>query len=431
MLSRQNIGVIAIFLSLIITLNLFILSKSDITVVERNPLLSFSQILSLLGATLLSVAFILSSRIRALERWFGGLDRAYKIHHMVAGTAFVFLVNHPLLLMVNQIPNTKAVLLYLLPGTNLSYDMGIFALWTMILLVVLTLYVKLPYHIWKKTHEFMGLVLFLGMIHVFLIPSDVASFMPLRVWMLSLMSFAMASFIYVRFLYRWFGPRYDYVIERTNRIGDIIELYLKPVKKPMEFVPGQFAFMQVKAGGIPKELHAFSFSSDEGSDLLRFSIKILGDFTLTLRELQAGKKITLWGSYGGFPAKFFSNKDAVCIAGGIGVTPFLSMLSSEAKRERRDRNIFFFYSAKNADELYYHNEISHIASTSSRIHYFPHLSAVRGRLNAKTIYDIVGDLRNKLIFLCGPYSMMHDLQKQFVGMGVKSSNIIFEDFSFK
>jgi len=395
------------------------------------PFLSIGQISALLGTVLLCITFMLSSKAAFLERFFGGFDKVYKTHHIISAVSFIFLLNHPLFLIINVLPNTKAAFLYILPGVNLSYDFGIFALWIMCLLVVLTLYIKLPYHVWKKTHEYFGVVLLFSFLHVLLVSNDISRFFPLRLWMFSFLFLSLGLYFYFKILYPNFGPIYKYLIDRIERKEDVLEVYLKPITKVLKFIPGQFAFLQFESPGIEPEVHPFSISSSPNDEFLRFSIKILGDYTLTLKDLRKGSIAKVWGAYGCFSERFFSNKDAVCIAGGIGVTPFLSMIAYEAKKGSNGRQIFLFYCGRDMDELCYNNEIINMTSVDSVVKYIPYSSAERGRIKAKNVFDVVGNLADKLIFLCGPPPMMKDLEVQFLELGVERKNIIFEEFNLK
>ena len=49
--------------------------------------------------------------------------------------------------------------------------------------------------------------------------------------------------------------------------------------------------------------------------------------------------------------------------------------------------------------------------------------------NIIQLFEVEGKITNKLIFICGPNEMMMELADQFIKLGVKSRNIIFEDFN--
>lgn len=133
---------------------------------------SFGQIAGLAGMTMFSLALILSARFRFLEGYFGGLDKMYKLHRIYGGVGFILILLHPLLVMLAYFQfSLKLAALFLLPGQDLIIDLGIYSLLLIMLLIILTLYVKLRYEVWKFSHKFLGLAFFLAGLHVFLYPA--------------------------------------------------------------------------------------------------------------------------------------------------------------------------------------------------------------------------------------------------------------------
>lgn len=423
-------GIIIIFFSLFNTVSLYILSKSP-NFFSVTPLFKIlNQIDALLGATLLAVSFILVARWKVLERLFGGFDKTYRIHHICGAFAFMFLVNHPLFLILNTLPNTKVSLIYVVPSiANLPYLFGIAALWSMILFITLTLFVSLPYHIWKRTHELFGVTLFLGLLHVFTISSDVSSYLPLRIWMLGLMGLAACAYIYIRFLYRFIGPKSTGVVTKIVRTLDIIDIFIKP-DRVFNFTPGQFVFLSVKNKRLGTELHPFSFSSAPSEQTIRLTVKIDGDYTLQLRQLTKGDLVTLHGPHGNFADKISSARKIILIGGGIGITPFVSIIKHYTT-DLTDKEFHCFYSVRDREEAYFNDELSVCALAHPGIHYYLHTSKNDGRLTATKIYEQVGGVSDALVLICGPQKMMESLADQFAQLSVRKSRINFEDFALR
>lgn len=423
---KGSVGSIVIGLSLLISVNLFILAKVDGGGVSWS-FVSVSQILSLIGTTLLSISFVLSSRMKWVEEWFGGLDRVYKAHHITGGVAFVALLHHPIFLAVNALPRADLGIRYLWFGRDWSYNFGLASLYLLILLLILTLLVRLPYSLWKKTHEWMGVVLLFACLHVLTIQSDVSRYLPLRYWMIVVLATAGWSVIYRRFLYRVMGPRFKYVVDRVDRRGDVVTVWLRPMVKEMKYRAGQFLFTTFE--GFGAEAHPFSIASGSNQKIIKLGIKISGDYTLELRRLAPGVTATLWGPYGGFATRAGTN-DWVWVAGGIGITPFLGMLDDEVLSDS-GRKVDLFYCVSEEAEAVFDQEIGEKVPGNSRIKYRKFLSCLQGRITARVILDTVGSFVNKRIMLCGPGPMMESLAGQLRKLGVSRRNIMFEDFDFK
>lgn len=389
------------------------------------------QICGLLGITFLTLNFVLATRIRFIENWFGGLDRLFQYHKQSGRIGFVLIWAHPFFQIVKSLTDISLIKLYFLPTGTLEYALGILALYTFTLLIILTVVVKLPYHIWKYTHKLMIVAYILAGLHTYLIKSDVSDYMALRIWVLGLVVLGTASYIYREFIYETFGPSYDYIVEKVNTINAITEVYLKPVGKKMNFESGQFAFFSFKnSDKVTAEYHPYSMSSNPKGEQLRISAKVLGDHTQMLKDLKPGIKTKVIGAYGRFNQKFVPQKQKeVWLAGGIGVTPFLSMLNNiDSKKE-----IVFIYACKNQDEAVYENEIKEKVKNNSNVKAFFHYSDLDKYLTAEKIKNMVNfELNDDVnILICGPKAMMKSLKKQFKSIGINNKNIIFEDFALK
>ncbi|MFZ2152756.1 MAG: FAD-binding oxidoreductase [Microgenomates group bacterium] len=425
----KYIGNWLIWLAIMTTTGLYVMSKSDIGVIRQMPWLSASQLISLLGTMLLAWSFILSSRAFFLEYMFGGMDKVMKTHHIVGGLSFIMLINHPLFLAVDALPNYQLAARYYWLSSTVSYNLGVGALYVMILALLLTFVVKLPYDMWLKTHDFLGLTLLLGALHIFMISSDVSRYMPLRIWIFVFLGLALFSFVYKVVLYGGLGPKYKYRVKEVKKMGDILEIYLAAVGDKMRFRAGQFAFVNFD---IPElaEKHPFTISSGPDSEEIRFSIKALGDHTLKLRQLKTGTMASVWGPYGRFYKNYEKSGDVVMIGGGIGVTPFLSMLAKE-KQTPLSRTVHMFYGAASVEDAVYDNEITVLSEQMLNLKYYRFFGGNKPRINVSILLEMLGKITDKRFYICGPLAMMESMVTQLRANGVHSNNIIFEDFAFK
>lgn len=415
----------------VITILLWILSKGSIDVLAAAPATTLAQLAGLIGITALAWNFFLAARFRFVDSLFGGLDKVFKEHRRSGKIAFTLMLAHPILLIIEALPNWDIIRLYLLPGQFWMLNWGILALWGFVVLIVLTLFVKLPYHVWKMTHRFMGVPFALIALHVATIQSDVAFYRPLRYWILGIVIASLALYVYKVFLYRFVGPRYAYAVQAVRVMGDIVEMTLKPKAKPMAFLPGQFAFISIDNRRVGKEEHPFTISSSPDEDELRLSIKKSGDWTARLEAVKEGDAITVWGPYGKFGEQYLATDDkSVWIAGGIGVTPFLSMLRYTDEKQLK-KDVAFFYATKNAGEAVYKKEVSEAGNRLSSVNVTEHYSDKQGYLTAEEVAKQVKDVKDRRIFICGPPLMMKSLRDGFMKLGVPRRKIVFEEFSLR
>lgn len=419
-----------LFLSLLLLLTttvLWLMAKPDPNIFSRPYFLNLTEITALWSVTLFSLSFLLSSRAPFLEKYLGGLDRLYKFHHQSGSLAFVLAILHPTFLILNALPDTDLAQTYLLSTKHLDLVLGRTALVGFTTLITLTIYIKLPYHIWKKTHEFMGLFFFLGILHMYFVESDVQNFLPLGLWMGFLTTIGLSSFFYIRFLFNFLSPRTNYLIKNVNVRSSITEITLTPADstQKLSFQPGQFVFLKI--AGMP-EKHPFSLSSSPHQTDLRISAKQIGDYTQELPQiLQKTQPATLYGPYGRFfeKIKIFPDLPLLLIAGGIGVTPFLSLLQS---KHIQNRSGHFLYLTRNNTDNPYSQEIQNLLTKHPHLTFHEHHSDQKGYLDASSILKKTAITPPALIFLCGPPVMMKLFCQGFLQAGFRQSHIIFEDF---
>ncbi len=466
--SHQRTGLFVLTVGL--TLIIWIGSKWSAQDWFDNPYKYPAKAASLSATMLMCWCVLLSARWRLLEEWFGGLDKVYQNHKRIGKLAFFLIILHPVFLALDRLPDVGAFLGYMwfVPSQGDAYllgrNLGVAAILLMIVLVGLTLWIRPPYHLWKKSHEWFGLVLVLALGHILAVDADVAAYPLLRIWVYAWLAAALASFVVIRFLYRFLGPHFSFMVSDIERSGDILEVRLAPTDQKMDFLPSQFVYLVVRKAGISPEPHPYSIACGYNLEgRIKLGIKQVGDHTRSLSRLHKGDPVTLYGPYGRFSRKFLSDhRDCVFIAGGIGITPFLGMwhvaLHSEERLEEgrvptrlqsihpeilrtwQSPCVSLFYICRTREEASFDNDIRHEVISSQfhgfeafehrGHHYELHISSEQGRLRAKDIQARVrGGVEGKNVFLCGPSPMVDSLTAQFRDMGVKSGQIIVEDFN--
>ncbi len=379
------------------------------------------------GMIMFAISMILSAKFKFLEEFFYGLNRVYIKHSQIGQIAFMLMLFHPILLLAEYTDLTfgGAVGFFSLGG-SLAQSFGVVSLYLMIILIFLTLYMRPKYHIWKWTHKFMGLAFFFAGLHVFLIPSDTSVFLPLRIYVLLISGFAIYAFTYHTILGFITNKKYVYVVSDLKNFDNIVEVRLSPVgSKKMDFIPGQFAFISFRDKKIGTESHPFSMSSGLNDNTVSFTIKNLGDFTSNLSNLKIGTEVYLEGPFGKFSYNEAEFKKQIWIAGGIGITPFLSM----AKSIPRDNgfSVDLYYCVRDEKEAVYLKELSSLENPSLNI--IPFYSNTEGFINANVIDKKSNGIKDKSIFICSPVAMLETLKRQFRISGIPANLIHSEEFS--
>lgn len=374
---------------------------------------------------LMTSSILLSTRLSVFEDWFGGLDRMYQVHR-VAGvfaalTALVHFFSVPKVLPAGVDPATNA----LVP----SAPMGMLALIFLVVGLFIALNRKIRYSRWRPTHKTMGLVYLLVIGHFMTAPGIFFE----RFSASGLLLMAAAAVGVVSLFYSVFGMNrrtaLEFTIEAVNGLERATEVVLKPTGRMPDFKPGQFAFVEVQGKGWP-EPHPFTISSAPGEDRLRFTMKVLGDWTRKVREeLQPGGKVLVRGPYGRFDAAGAGSRQ-IWLAGGIGLTPFLSKLRAMKKDD--GRQIHLVYAAREAQDAIFLDELKERAAFLGNVTLVPLFSDEGNFARVDIMKQKLPDPLNTYeYFMCGPRPMtdgiMADLRKE----GVRRNRIHTEAFEFR
>jgi len=392
-------------------------------------IISMGNVAGLCGFAMFSLVIILSSRLKIFDKLFRGINESYTVHHTLGGLAFCLLLFHPLLLAFGYFSTSfKGMAQFLLPGAYWSQNFGIIGLSLMIAALVITFYAKLKYQIWKFTHKFMGVAFIFAFLHTFLIGSDVASNQPLKIYLFILGIAAIIAYFYRTLFPNFLVQTYGYAVKNVKAFEDKIwEIEFAPAGgNKISFNAGQFAFIKFYSKALSKELHPFSFSSAPGQPL-RIAIKESGDYTNKISGLKAGDFAKFEGPFGVFNFQKYSNKKQIWIAGGVGITPFLSMLRSLPVKDS-DYKIDLYYSAKNENCFAFKREIEEISRASKNLNVKFWDTSKEKFISADAICKTTQDFLDRDIFVCGPPVLMQSLKTQFLKFGFFKKNIHIEEF---
>jgi predicted ferric reductase len=353
-----------------------------------------------------------------IERIFGGLDKMYMVHRRAGIFAIAFLILHFIV-----IPKS--------PEFAIGKPMGLLALVLILFGVILSAAPvfkrKIKYHKWVKFHKSMGLFYVIGIAH-FLNVSTLTNELPIvRTYVYGMAFIGTIAWIYKAFLYNIFNTKLGYTVTSVNNFGnDITEIELKPANTQLAFEAGQFTFVEYD-DAIKNEPHPFTISNHPSDGYLRFTVKALGDYTADLQtSLKQGTKAKVMGSFGHFNFKNAKHKKQIWLAGGIGITPFLSLL----REVNTDYEITLLWSVQSVEQANYKKEIEDIAAQKKNINFVLWDTDTKGYFSINKKYKST-TIKGKSIFICGPEAMREDYIKQLLEKGVLLQDVHYEEFSFR
>jgi predicted ferric reductase len=429
------------------TVGLLVLLLGLVWVVARPPgepgRAYLGQFLGAESILLLSIGLVLISTLPWVEEWFDGIDRAAVWHRRVAIAGLILLAPHILL---SSSPNSTA----------LGGPLGAIGA---IGLVALAVWAILPrwrsiapralrglvlglrdaplvrdvrrifggYDRWRLLHRTTGLFVAAGFAHGVLDGSPFPDSGLLRWSYVAIGAVGLGFYVYRELLARHFLSLHDYQVAEVREIDEgLTEIAMRPLGRPVEFVPGQFAMVHLEAkDGWHR--HPFTISSAPHEDVVRVTVKALGDYTSRLQELvEPGMPAVIGGPHGRFSHWKGTSRQA-WIAGGVGVAPFLSWL--RALDGDLKHHVDFFYTADG--EPPFADEIRRIAEGHDSLHAHLIDTSVSGRLTPERVLATVGGPKGLSVFMCGPTGMVRTFQAQLQLAGVPSRRIHREHFDWR
>lgn len=176
------------------------------------------------------------------------------------------------------------------------------------------------------------------------------------------------------------------------------------------FRAGQYVSLQAKIGdSLVSRPYSISSSPDEALEgRLSLGIEDAGFFSGYMNnEAKIGDRFVMTEPSGEFHYENIRDKkNIVCIAGGSGITPFLSMAKSVAEGNE-DYNMTLFYGAKDFENLAYRDELEVLKKSGVQIIYVletEHEGCEQGFVTAKMLEKYV-DINASTFFMCGPVAM--------------------------
>ena len=195
------------------------------------------------------------------------------------------------------------------------------------------------------------------------------------------------------------------IVKIEKKITENLYLLSVALKKYKSWIPGMFMqlSLETKSASEPwLDSRAFSFAS-WGSEKAMILVRKEGNFTRTLiSKSKKGFKGTVRYPFGNFLLMPKSNM--VFLAGGAGISVFLSYLDFINLENSQTNDIQIFYSAKTSDETIeqiYWNKVP----LSTNIHQYitnKYDSNFTGRLTPKCLFTNIGNFEGKNFYICGP-----------------------------
>lgn len=249
-------------------------------------------------------------------------------------------------------------------------------------------------------------------------------------------------FLWIRVIHPILAYRYPYKVASViQESGDTYSLHLSPLGHDgVPFEAGQIAWLSLGKNRLlwpfVASRNPFSYSgSSESKEGLRFSIKVVGDFTSKIPDLKPGDHVCVDGPYGAFNTHDpRAQKGLVLIAGGIGLAPVMSIVNTLADRGDK-RPVWVFYGDLNEDTVLYREELE---ALKSRLNLNLVIALEKpknpdyvpcGYISKQLLGEHLPENKTELMyFICGPLPMLKAINKHLDFHGIPKTQIKDEKY---
>ncbi len=424
---KRNIGNLFIILCVVLTVVVWLVFP-PVNDARTNFMRQYAgEIIGSVNIVLMACALFLSTRPKWAEPYFGGLDKMYVTHRRVATTAFLLIFVHVLTVPISAhwvLGNYLAVIAFT----------GIVSIVLVSLaprIAFLNKFTGGTYEGWKNLKKYIGIFFIIAYIHPLTIKDPLNAFIAIN-WVQIFFIIGTASYLYTEVFGRFLKKYVPYQVEAVNHPNNATTEVVLRTKK--DSIPtqraGQFLFVRFPGDRTLDESHPFTISSAPHEDVLRVTVKASGDFTRALfAQLKPGMDAVVDGAYGMFDYKTGGEKQ-IWIAGGIGLTPFLSFVRAMDGNLQHD--IDLYYTVRHKEESLFVDELEAGAKKNPRLKVHVRYSATDGSLNIDDIVrDAGGSITGHHLYMCGPLPMVQAFEKKFLALGMPANNIHYEEFNFR
>jgi len=402
--------------------------------------IELSLVFGLLAASVLVCAAVLPSRLRSLTNAFG-IERVLRSHRWLGLLALNLVLVHLALVVIDDPSNLRLLNPFGAPNRARAATGATIALVLLCLFAVVRRRVHRTYEVWRWIHVGLALtVLVLSGLHIFWLnhlirdPALRAGFVVASVLVLAVLAnrWVLRPLLDYRHAFVVDGVRHESPTAST--------VLLRPLRHRhpgLHFSPGQFAWLRLDRPFGPREEHPFTIASGSHRPReLEFTVRHTGDFTGSLARLIPGRRVYVDGPYGAFTPDLLGRRGLLLVAGGVGITPMMSILRTLAhRRDRRPHRLVV--GVRSDADLMFGDELARL-QRRLRLSVIPVVSdpgpgwtGLVGRVDARLLGQLLPRRQHRQqveVFICGPGPMVEGVVGALSTLGVPDRQVHTEQF---
>ncbi|MFC5216024.1 ferric reductase-like transmembrane domain-containing protein [Streptomyces coerulescens] len=401
-------------------------------------IIAAGRITGLLAGYLMALVVLQMARVPALERRVGS-DRVARWHAMSGRYTVCLVIAHVFLIMwgyaLQAGKTLGGIVQQTIDSVNTLPDMGKAAIGTGLLFFIAFISIggirrRIPYDTWYHVHLLTYAAVFLTFWHQITTGNEFAVEPTAKTFWYGLYGAVTAAVLWYRVItpirlnlrHRMYV---EAVIEETPGIVSVLIGGRKLHRMGAE--AGQFFRWRFKAPGMRFSSHPYSLSAAPRPDMLRITVKAIGDHTSRLRDLKPGTKVWAEGPYGAMTAQRRSRGKVLLVAGGVGITPMRALFET---LPGASGDITLLYRANSTQDLALWDELAKIADErGARLMYAVNSpDGERPDISAERLQQKLPDIDKHDVFMCGPAGFAQSVYEALRDAGVPARRIHHESF---
>lgn len=212
-----------------------------------------------------------------------------------------------------------------------------------------------------------------------------------------------------------------------NPVEGIYTLGLRSLNGSYKYAPGQFLHLALDADydGTAQwpESRCFSMQSNPDDEDIRITYAVKGRFTIMMeKQLRVGSEVWLKLPYGDLFTRDHNKKNTVFIAGGTGITPFLSLFTHKSFYDYESPKLYLGF--RSIEFNIYQAELNRLCNSSEFLKYV--YENLDGRLDIQQIIDENGTDND--FFISGPPKMIRSFRNYLSEAGIPISQVKTDDW---
>ena len=404
---------------------------------------TLGRVTGLWASDLLLVQVLLMARIPMVERAFGQ-DRLARWHRWTGFTSFHLMLAHIVLITFGYAVTTNVLvelwdMIVTFPGMLLA-TAGTLALCMVVVTSVRAARRRLRYESWHLLHLYAYLGVGLALPHQLWTGGDFVDSPVARAYWWTLYGVAAGAVLVYRLgLPAWRNLRHRLTVSHVVAEGPgLTSVYLRG--RWLQHLPvraGQFFHWRFLDGRGWSRANPYSLSATPTGDLLRITVKDLGDGSSRIASLKPGTRAFVEGPYGKLTGEAYTGGPVLMMACGIGITPLLALLG---ELPYRPGEATLIYRARSEAEVAFRRELEwYAAHRGVRVTYLfgpraghrswlPRPFAADGDVDV--LRRIAPQVRASRVYICGPDEWAQAAGAAARSAGVGADRIHTEQFAW-